>query len=92
MAAPGLFLSPAVTAETNIGVIRAARGADRALITEVGVFDVYAGEGIAEGQKSVAISVRLEPTRQTLTDAEIDAVAAKIIAQVSKATGATLRE
>ena len=72
-------------------LIRAARGADKALITEVGVFDVYAGEGIEEGKKSIAISVRLQPRTHTLTDAEIDAVAGRIVAQVKKATGAELR-
>jgi len=70
---------------------RAAQGAEKSLIAEVGVFDIYAGEGIAAGHKSVAISVRLEPQERTLTDPEIDAVAEKIVAAVSKATGASLR-
>jgi len=72
-------------------ILRAAQGADKTLITEVGVFDVYAGEGIEPGQKSVAITVRLEPTERTLTDPEIDAVADRIVAAVAKATGASLR-
>ncbi|HZD25191.1 MAG TPA: phenylalanine--tRNA ligase subunit beta, partial [Alphaproteobacteria bacterium] len=72
-------------------LVRAARGADKALITEVGVFDVYAGQGIEPGRKSVAITVRLEPEDRTLTDAEIDAVADKVVGAVAKATGATLR-
>ncbi len=72
-------------------IIRAARGAEKALVTEVGVFDVYSGAGIGDGKKSVAIAVRLEPRERTLTDPEIDAVAEKIVAAVAKATGATLR-
>jgi phenylalanyl-tRNA synthetase beta chain len=72
-------------------ILRAAQGADRALVSDVSVFDVYEGVGIPEGKKSVAVAVTLQPTEKTLTDAEIDAVAAKIVAEVSKKTGATLR-
>ncbi|MFO1150052.1 MAG: phenylalanine--tRNA ligase subunit beta [Alsobacter sp.] len=72
-------------------VVKAAQGAERALITGVDVFDLYEGTGIPEGQKSVAIAVTLQPTEKTLTDAEIDAIAAKIVAEVGKKTGATLR-
>jgi phenylalanyl-tRNA synthetase beta chain len=72
-------------------LLRAAKGADKALITKVEVFDVYDGKGIAEGKKSLAIAVTLQPTAHTLTDAEIETVAAKIVAQVSKTTGGVLR-
>ena len=72
-------------------LITAAQGADKALIAAVNVFDVYEGKGVEEGKKSIALSVRLEPKQATLTDAEIDAVAAKIVAAVTKATGGTLR-
>jgi phenylalanyl-tRNA synthetase beta chain len=72
-------------------VVKAAQGAERTLITGVEVFDLYEGTGIPEGQKSVAIAVTLQPTEKTLTDAEIDALAAKIVAEVVKKTGATLR-
>ncbi len=72
-------------------VVRAALGADRALITEVGVFDVYAGDAIGAGKKSIAVSVQIEPQDRTLTEPEIEAVAARIVAQVEKATGASLR-
>lgn len=72
-------------------VLKAARGVDRALITGVHLFDVYQGAGLPEGKKSLAIAVRLQPKDKTLTDAEIEAVAAKIIAAVTKATGGTLR-
>jgi len=70
---------------------RAARGADKQLIADVSVFDVYEGKGVAEGHKSVAIAVRLEPREATLTDKEIEAISSKIVAAVAKATGATLR-
>jgi len=72
-------------------VVRAALGADRALIDDVGVFDVFTGPGVPEGKKSLAIEVTLQPREKTLTDAEIEAVAAKIVAAVTKATGGELR-
>jgi phenylalanyl-tRNA synthetase beta chain len=55
------------------------------------VFDVYRGAGVPEGSKSVAIAVTLQPRERTLTDAEIDAAVARIVAEVGKKTGATLR-
>ena len=69
-------------------LVRAARNADKALITGARVFDLYAGKGVADGKKSIAIAVTLQPVERTLTDAEIEAVSAKIVAQVAKATGA----
>ncbi len=72
-------------------VVRAAQSADRSLITDVTVFDLYAGKGIAAGKKSLAVSVRLEPSDRTLTDDEIEAVTKRIVANVEKATGGTLR-
>jgi phenylalanyl-tRNA synthetase beta chain len=72
-------------------VVRAASGADRALISAVEVFDVFTGQGVPEGKKSLAIEVTLQPRDKTLTDAEIEAVAGKIVAAVRKATGGELR-
>ena len=72
-------------------LVRAARSGDRMLITAARVFDVYAGKGVPEGKKSLAIAVTLQPVERTLTDAEIEAVCNKIVAAVAKATGATLR-
>lgn len=72
-------------------LVRAAAGADKALIDQVMLFDVYAGKGIADGRKSLAIEVRLQPKTATLTDAEISAVSERIVAAVAKATGGTLR-
>jgi phenylalanyl-tRNA synthetase beta chain len=72
-------------------LVRAARSADRALITGCRVFDLYAGKGVAEGKKSLAITVTLQPVERTLTDAEIEAVSTKIVGAVAKATGAVLR-
>ncbi len=72
-------------------LIAAAQGVDRQLVTSVNVFDVYEGKGVDDGKKSIALSIRLEPTKATLTDAEIDAVADKLVAAVTKATGGTLR-
>ena len=72
-------------------LVRAAKGADKTLITRVDLFDAYSGKGIEAGKKSLAISVTLQPTERTMTDQEIDQVAAKVIAQVEKATGGSLR-
>ena len=76
---------------TADAVLRAARSVDRALIESAGAFDLYEGKGVPEGKKSLAISVRLQPRDKTLTDPEIDAIAQKIVAAVTKATGGTLR-
>jgi phenylalanyl-tRNA synthetase beta chain len=72
-------------------LVRAAQAADKKLIANVTVFDVYEGKGIDETKKSVAIAVTLQPREKTLTDQEIDAVAAKIVAEVTKKTGGVLR-
>jgi phenylalanyl-tRNA synthetase beta chain len=72
-------------------VVRAALGADKALITDVSLFDVYRGERMAPGKKSLAIEVTLQPREKTLTDADIEAATAKIVSAVMKATGGTLR-
>ena len=71
-------------------LVRAVKGADKALIADAQVFDVYTGAGVAEGHKSVAVEVTLQPTDKTLTDPEIEAVAAKVVAAAGK-VGATLR-
>lgn len=72
-------------------ILRAAKNADKTLITEVSVFDVFEGKGIAEDKKSVGIAVTLQPSDKTLTDEEIEKVAASVVAAVSKATGGVLR-
>ncbi|QFU17456.1 phenylalanine--tRNA ligase subunit beta [Microvirga thermotolerans] len=72
-------------------IVKAAQAAERQLIAGINVFDVYEGPGIEEGRKSVAIAVTLQPTDKTLTDSEIEAVSAKIVAEVGKKTGAVLR-
>jgi phenylalanyl-tRNA synthetase beta chain len=72
-------------------ILRAAQSADRKLIAGVTVFDVYEGKGIEPGKKSIAIAVTLQPRAKTLTDQEIEALGAKIVAEVTKKTGGTLR-
>ena len=71
-------------------IVKAVKLADRTLIEQVTVFDVYEGKGVPEGKKSVAIAVRIQPKDATLTDAEIEALAQKIVAATIK-LGATLR-
>ncbi|MCQ8278075.1 phenylalanine--tRNA ligase subunit beta [Acetobacteraceae bacterium KSS8] len=77
-----------VTAEA---VLRAARGADRALIAGVSLFDVYEGEKLEPGMRSLAIEVVFQPRDQTLTEAQLEAASARVVAAVGKATGAVLR-
>ena len=72
-------------------IVRAAQNVDRKLIAGVTVFDLYEGDGIEAGKKSIAIAVTIQPREKTMTDAEIDAVGAKIVAEVSKRTGGVLR-
>ncbi|TQF38400.1 phenylalanyl-tRNA synthetase subunit beta [Bradyrhizobium sp. UNPF46] len=72
-------------------IVRAAQGVDKKLIAGVNVFDVYEGKGIDDGKKSIAVAVTLQPREKTLTDQEIDGVAAKIVAEVTKKTGGVLR-
>ncbi len=76
-------------------IVNAAAGADKALIAGVRLFDQFAGDRaeaqMGAGKKSLAITVRLQPADHTLTDAEIDAVSARIIDKVTKATGGVLR-
>ena len=72
-------------------LVNAASGADKALISDVRVFDEFIGGSLGEGKKSLAVTVRLQPKDKTLKDADIEAVSAKIVEKVSKATGGMLR-
>jgi phenylalanyl-tRNA synthetase beta chain len=78
-----------------LAAVNAAMGTDKTLIESVRLFDQFTGEKAAaqmgEGKKSIALTVRLQPTTTTLTDKEIEAVCAKIVDKVSKATGGSLR-
>jgi phenylalanyl-tRNA synthetase beta chain len=72
-------------------VVRAAMGADKKLIATISVFDIFEGKALGEGKKSLALEVTLQPREKTLTDAEIEAVAQRIVAEVGKATGGQIR-
>ena len=74
-----------------LNVVNAAQGADKALIESVRVFDEFVGGSLGEGRKSLAITVRIQPTETTLTDEEIEAVGSRVVEKVEKATGGTLR-
>jgi phenylalanyl-tRNA synthetase beta chain len=81
-----------VDVDTAAGnVVRAAMSADKVLITDVNVFDVFIGGSLGEEKKSLAVNVTLQPVEKTLTDADIEAVAQSIVASVEKATGGVLR-
>jgi phenylalanyl-tRNA synthetase beta chain len=72
-------------------LIRAAKGADRKLITSAEIFDVYSGKGMEDGKKSLALSVVLQPRDKTLTDQDIDALMNKVVTAVTDKTGGVLR-
>ena len=81
-----------VAADTAAGeLVRPIVAADRALIADARVFDVYHGQGVPDGMKSVAVEVTIQPRDKTLTEAEIDALSARIVAAAEKAVGAKLR-
>ncbi len=77
---------------TAAAILKAARGADKALIRQVDIFDVFEGAHVGEGKKSVAIEVTLQPRDKTLTDEEIEKVSAAVVAAVTKTTGGELRK
>ena len=72
-------------------VISLVKNVDKELIKNVKIFDVYQGENIGSGKKSIAFSVTLEPKDKTLSDNDIDQISKKIISAVQESTGATLR-
>jgi phenylalanyl-tRNA synthetase beta chain len=72
-------------------VVRAAQNVDKKLVSNVVVFDVYEGKGIPPGKKSIAIAVTIQPREKTMTDAEIEVLAGRIVAEVTKRTGGVLR-
>ena len=72
-------------------LVRLTKSADKALITDVSVFDVYSGAGIPEHQKSIAIELTLQPRGEPITDEAIEAVVNKVVANVKKGAGAVLR-
>ena len=79
-----------VDANVEALTLNAAAGADKALIENVHVFDEFIGGSLGEGKKSLAITVRLQPTDATLTEKDIEATSAKIVEKVVKATGGSL--
>jgi len=79
------------TGVNALDLVNAAAGADKALIEDVRVFDQFVGGSLGAGKKSLAITVRIQPVETTLTDKEIEALSAKIVEKVTKATGGTLR-
>jgi phenylalanyl-tRNA synthetase beta chain len=101
-AKPALELSPFQPVERDFAfvvdravkagdLVRAAQNVDRKLISGVTLFDVYEGAGIEPGKKSIAIAVTIQPREKTMTDPEIEALAAKIVTEVGKRTGGVLR-
>ena len=82
------FLTPDTVTAGDL--VRAVQGADKALIAAVRVFDLYQGQGVPDGFKSLALEVQIQPVEQTLTDKDIEALSARIVAAAEK-LGAKLR-
>src|SRR5215468_9204834 len=74
-----------------LDIVRTAQNVDKKIISNVVVFDIYEGKGIESGKKSIAIAVTMQPREKTMTDAEIDTLSGKIVAEVAKRTGGQLR-
>ncbi len=72
-------------------ILAAAKNADRNHITDVRIFDIYEGENLPAGKKSVAISLTFQPIEQTFTDKDIENLMNKVIVEVGKKTGGELR-
>lgn len=72
-------------------VLRAAKSADKKLITDAQIFDVYAGKGVEQGYKSLALSVTIQPVEATLTDKELEELMMAVINAVGEKTGGVLR-
>ena len=75
---------------TKQELLRAVRGADKAVILDAKLFDIFVGQGVGEGEKSVAIEVVLQPAEKSFTDAELQGISEKIVAAAAK-LGARLR-
>jgi phenylalanyl-tRNA synthetase beta chain len=99
---PKLELSPfqavkrdfAFVVDRSVGagaLTKAALGADKKLISNVSVFDIFEGPSVGEGKKSVAIEVGIQPVDKTLTEEDFEALASKIVENVGKQTGGVLR-
>lgn len=82
------FIVPSTLAAGDL--VRAVKGADKAVITDARLFDLFTGAGVEEGKKSLAVEVMLQPGEKSFTDTEIKAVADKVVAAAAK-LGASLR-
>jgi phenylalanyl-tRNA synthetase beta chain len=82
------FLLPLETPADQL--LRAVRGADKSAIGAVALFDVFTGQGVPEGQKSLAVEVTLQPAQKSFTDEDLKAISDRIVASAAK-LGATLR-
>jgi phenylalanyl-tRNA synthetase beta chain len=83
------FLLPLGTEAEQL--LRAVRGADKGAIASVGLFDLFTGQGVPAGQKSLAVEVTLQPGDKSFTDEELKAISDRIVAAAATA-GAKLRD
>ena len=72
-------------------IVRAVAAADKKLISNVSVFDLFEGPTLGDGKKSIAVEVDIQPAERTLTDADLEALAKQIVENVRKKTGGMLR-
>ncbi len=83
------FVLPANVPASKL--LQAAKNADKALIKQVELFDLYAGKGLPDGHKSIAISITVQPREQPLTEADLQKISTTVIEAVRAATDAQLR-
>ncbi len=82
------FLAPADLAADTL--LKAVKGADKAAIIDVSLFDLFTGQGVPEGQKSLAMEVVLQPGEKSFTDEDLQAISQRIVDAAAK-LGAVLR-
>jgi phenylalanyl-tRNA synthetase beta chain len=68
-------------------LVRAVRGADKGLIASARLFDRFTGQGVPDGQKSLAVEVTLQPTDKSFTDEDLSAISGRVVAAAAKLGG-----
>ncbi len=72
-------------------LVRAAKSADKKLITDAQIFDVYVGKGVEEGYKSLALNIIIQPVEATLTEGNLEEIMSNVIDAVANKCGGVLR-
>ncbi len=77
---------------TSAEITKCIHDCNEKVIQDVLIFDIYRGEGVENGYKSVALSLMLQDFTQTLSDSEIDAIFSRVLTALKKIINAKLRD